>query len=141
LPCDAVFVALPTGQAMGIAGAMLDQGTRLIDLGADFRLRDRGEWERIYKKEHLCWDIAQEAVYGIPDLHRETIKNAKVIANPGCYSSAAILGLAPLIKAGLIDTEKIIIDGLSGTTGVGAELDIPSHHPERSPIIWFRIML
>lgn len=78
----------------------------------------------------MCWDIAEEAVYGIPELHRDKIKQARVVANPGCYSSASILGLAPLIKADSIDTEKIIIDGLSGTSGAGSELDIAIHHPE-----------
>jgi len=74
--------------------------------------------------------LAKEAVYGIPELHREEIKNARVIANPGCFASAAILGLAPLVKANLIDTTKIVVDGLSGTAGVGAELSRPAHHAE-----------
>lgn len=129
-PVDVVFFATPTGYAMSQAQELLAQGTKLIDLGSDFRLRDRAEWERLYKREHACWDIAQEAVYGITELHREEIAKARVIANPGCYSSAAILGLAPLIKEGLVESDKIVVDGLSGTAGVGAELDVPSHHPE-----------
>ncbi len=129
-PCDAVFLALPTGYAMGMARDMLNDDTKIIDLGADFRLKNRSDWERIYGKTHSCWDLVEEAVYGIPELHRDEIRQARIIANPGCYSSASILGLAPLVKASLIDTEKIIIDGLSGTTGAGAEPDIASHHPE-----------
>lgn len=88
------------------------------------------DWERIYGKKHLSWDLVESSVYGIPELHRDKIKKAQVIANPGCYSSASIFGLAPLIKNSIIDTEKIIIDGLSGTAGAGAELDTPIHHPE-----------
>jgi N-acetyl-gamma-glutamyl-phosphate reductase common form len=129
-PCDVIFIALPTGQAMAIAKDWLNQGTKIIDLGADFRLKNQDNWERIYGKSHIGWDIVQESVYGIPELHREQIKRARVIANPGCYSSASILGLAPLIKEDMIDTEKIVIDGLSGTTGAGAEPDAAIHHPE-----------
>jgi N-acetyl-gamma-glutamyl-phosphate reductase common form len=130
IPCDAVFSALPAGHAMSIARDLLDSNTKIIDLGADFRLKNRSDWERIYGKTHLCWDIVEEAIYGIPELHRDEIERARVIANPGCYSSASILGLAPLIRGDLIDTEKIVIDGLSGTVGAGAGLDITSHHPE-----------
>lgn len=129
-PVDVIFFAAPTGFAMGQAKELLAQGAKLIDLGSDFRLRDRAEWERLYKREHACWDVAQEAVYGISELHRDEIAKARVIANPGCYSSATILGLAPLIKEGLVESDKIVVDGLSGTAGVGAELDTPSHHPE-----------
>jgi N-acetyl-gamma-glutamyl-phosphate reductase len=131
-PCDAIFFALPSGTVMQMARELLAQNTKIIDLGADFRLKKQVDWERVYGKKHACWDIAETAVYGIPELHREEIKQTNVIANPGCFSSAAILGLAPLVQAGLIDTDKIVIDGLSGTTGAGAELDVTSHHPEIS---------
>lgn len=97
-PCDVVFAALPSGQIMKQAKELLESGTKVIDLGADFRLKDRNVWERVYGREHADWTIAQEAVYGIPELHREEIRKARVIANPGCYSSAAILGLAPLVR-------------------------------------------
>lgn len=129
-PCDVVFVALPTGQIMKMAPALLASGTKIIDLGADFRLKDRMIWEETYGKKHENWQLVEEAVYGVTELHRDEIKRTRIIANPGCYSSASILGLAPLVKSKLIDTEHIVIDGLSGTTGVGAEPDIPSHHPE-----------
>lgn len=129
-PVDAVFFAMPTGTPMTLAADLLAQGTKLIDLGADFRLKNHPEWERVYKREHAAWPVAQEAVYGIPELHRAEIWPARVIANPGCFSSAAILGLAPLVEAGLIETDKIVIDGLSGTAGAGADLDITMHHPE-----------
>lgn len=129
-PCDVVFAALPSGQIMKQARTLLESGAKVIDLGADFRLKDRDEWERIYGKSHSDWQLAEEAVYGIPELYREEIKKARVIANPGCFSSAAILGLAPLVKQGLIDTGKIVVDGLSGTAGAGAETDRAIHHPE-----------
>jgi N-acetyl-gamma-glutamyl-phosphate reductase common form len=128
--CDAVFVASPTGVAMGLAAQLVEAGTKIIDLGSDFRLKSRADWERVYRQEHACWDLADEAVYGIPELHREEISAAHVIANPGCFSSAAILGLAPLVKANLIERHSIVVDGLSGTTGAGAELSEASHHPE-----------
>jgi N-acetyl-gamma-glutamyl-phosphate reductase len=130
--CDIIFAALPTGNVMSMAGEWLNKGVKIIDLGADFRLKDRNDWERVYGREHCFWDIAEEAVYGITELHREEILKARVVANPGCYSSASILGLAPIVKAGLIDVDKIIIDGLSGTAGAGSELDIAIHHPEIS---------
>lgn len=129
-PCDVIFAALPSGQVMKQARGLVKAGTKIIDLGADFRLKDRADWERIYGKVHSDWALTEEAVYGIPELHREEIKKAKVIANPGCFSSAAILGLAPLLKNNLVDPGKIIVDGLSGTAGAGAETDRAIHHPE-----------
>ncbi len=129
-PCDVIFSALPSGQIMTLAGSLIENGTKIIDLGADFRLKDRAVWEQVYNKAHENWTLAEEAVYGIPELHREDIKRARVIANPGCFSSAAILGLAPLVKNDLIDCTKIIVDGLSGTAGAGAETDRAIHHPE-----------
>lgn len=129
-PCDIIFAALPSGQIMKQARDLIDNGTKVIDLGADFRLKNRSDWERIYGKLHTDWELAEEAVYGIPELHRDEIKRARIIANPGCFSSAAILGLAPLVHNNLIDTKRIIVDGLSGTAGAGAETDRAIHHPE-----------
>ena len=129
-PCDVIFAALPSGQIMKQARNLIEKGTKVIDLGADFRLKSRNDWEKIYGKSHTDWEMAEEAVYGIPELHRNEVKNARVIANPGCFSSAAIFGLAPLVHNNLIDTKKIIVDGLSGTAGAGAETDRAIHHPE-----------
>ena len=129
-PCDAVFFAVPTGTPMELVQIFLDQNTKVIDLGADFRLKNLADWERLYRRKHVCPAVVQEAVYGIPELHRDAIKQAMVIANPGCYASATVLGMAPLINAGLVETDRIIVDGLSGTAGAGAELDTPLHHPE-----------
>jgi N-acetyl-gamma-glutamyl-phosphate reductase common form len=129
-PCDAVLLALPGGQAMELAPRWLAAGTKVIDLGADFRLKSRPDYERVYGRPHTAWELAEEAVYGIPELHRDRIRRARLVANPGCYATAAILALAPLVKARLIDRRRIVVDGLSGTAGAGAEPDVTCYHPE-----------
>jgi N-acetyl-gamma-glutamyl-phosphate reductase common form len=129
-PCDAVFVALPTEAAIGAAAAQVETGARVIDLGAAFRLRDRAAWNQIYGLEHPAWELAQEAVYGLSELHAGDVADARLVANPGCFSSATILALAPLVREGHVDLERIVVDGLSGTAGAGAELDRALHHPE-----------
>lgn len=129
-PCDAALVSAPSGVSMEAARRLVDMGTRVIDLGADFRLRDRAIWERVYGREHTQWELAKRAVYGVPELHRDEIADAALVANPGCFSSAGILGLAPLVAERLVDVERVTITGLSGTAGMGAEQTRPSHHPE-----------
>jgi N-acetyl-gamma-glutamyl-phosphate reductase len=129
-PCDVVFLALPTGASIEAAARFLEQGCKVIDLGAAFRLADRELWENVYQQAHSNWPLAMEAVYGIPELHREDITVARLIANPGCFASAAILALAPLLADNLIDEHSIVVDGLSGSAGVGAELARAAHHPE-----------
>jgi len=129
-PCDVVFLALPTKESIPVAARFLEQGCKVIDLGAAFRLSDRKIWESAYDQAHGNWTLAEQAAYGIPELHRDAIRAASLIANPGCFSSAAILGLAPLVKEQLIDERRIVVDGLSGTAGGGAELARPAHHAE-----------
>ena len=129
-PCDVVFFALPTGLTTELCQPFLDSGSKVIDFGADFRLNSQSEWERVYRQAHTNWDLSQNAVYGISELHREDIARTNVIANPGCYSSSSILALAPLVSEKLIDLDKIIVDGLSGTVGAGDDLDLALHHPE-----------
>jgi N-acetyl-gamma-glutamyl-phosphate reductase common form len=129
-PVDVIFAALPSGLVLQLAPQWLAAGTKVIDLGADFRLKDVRAWEALYRKPHLSPALISEAVYGIPELHREAICGARLVANPGCFSSAAILGLAPLLKAGLARPDALVVDGLSGTAGAGAELDRAIHHPE-----------
>ncbi|HEY33389.1 MAG TPA: N-acetyl-gamma-glutamyl-phosphate reductase [Dehalococcoidia bacterium] len=129
-PCDVIFLALPTAESIEVADNFLQKGCKVIDLGAAFRLKDREIWEAVYDQEHPRWSLVEETVYGITELHLEEIKNTRLVANPGCFTSAAVLGLAPLVKEKLIDTNRIVVDGLSGTTGVGAELSRPAHHPE-----------
>ena len=120
-PCDVAFLALPTAPSIEAAARMLAQGCKVIDLGAAFRLEDRATWESVYGQSHPHWPLAEEAVYGIPELKGEQIAKARLVANPGCFSSAAILALAPLVRERLVDLEHLVVDGLSGTTGVGAE--------------------
>lgn len=129
-PCDTVFLALPTDASIHEAARFLEQGCKVIDLGSAFRLSDRKVWESVYKQAHSNWALAEEAVYGIAELHKSEIAKARLVANPGCFSSAVILGLAPLIKENLIDERTIVVDGLSGTAGAGAELARAAHHPE-----------
>ena len=130
VPCDVVFMALPTDASMDVARRYLDAGSKVIDLGSAFRLRDRATWERVYGMKHTDWSLAEQAVYGLNELHKEEITQASLIANPGCFSSAAVLGFAPLVANGLVDSKKLSVDGLSGTAGVGAELSRAAHHPE-----------
>jgi N-acetyl-gamma-glutamyl-phosphate reductase common form len=128
--CDVAFLALPTAASIESAQRLLAQGSKVIDLGAAFRLKDRGVWERVYGEAHGAWALAEEAVYGLPELRGDAIAKARLVANPGCFSSAVILGLAPLLRHGLVEPERIVVDGLSGTVGVGAELHRAAHHPE-----------
>ena len=127
---DFVLLALPTGASIEVAVRFLQAGARVIDLGAAFRLHERPTWERVYGQPHAAWSLVHEAVYGMPELHEARMRTARLIANPGCFSSAAILGLAPLLKAGLVDGQRLVVDGLSGTAGAGAEFSRAMHHPE-----------
>jgi len=129
-PCDVVFLALPTTASIEAAASFLETGCKVIDLGAAFRLSNRDVWESAYQQKHSRWNLVSRAIYGVVELHKEAIKKADLVANPGCFASAAILGLAPLVQAGLIDPDKIVVDGFSGTAGAGAELSRAIHHPE-----------
>jgi N-acetyl-gamma-glutamyl-phosphate reductase common form len=128
--CDVVFMALPTEASVGVAKRFLDTNVKVIDLGSAFRLRNRDTWERVYDMTHPSWSMAEEAVYGLSELHLAEIAQARLIANPGCFSSATILGLAPAVAEGLVDTQSLSVVGLSGTAGAGAELARAAHHPE-----------
>ena len=120
--CDVVFFATPNGVAMQQVPTLLDAGARVIDLAADFRLRDPAEWERWYGVPHACPQLLQEAVYGLPELNRERIARARLIANPGCYPTAVTLGFLPLLEAGLVDTRELIADCKSGVSGAGRQV-------------------
>jgi N-acetyl-gamma-glutamyl-phosphate reductase len=117
--CDLVFFATPHGIAMQQARALLEGGVRVIDLSADFRLRDITIWEKWYGMSHVCPDLAAEAVYGLPELNRAQIKTARLIANPGCYPTAVQLGFIPLLEAGVIEVDSLIADAKSGVSGAG----------------------
>ena len=124
--CDAVFFATPNGTAMTMAPALLAAGARVIDLAADFRLRDAVEWEDWYGVPHACPDLLEEAVYGLPELNRDRIAEARLIANPGCYPTAVLLGFMPLVETGLVDTGSLIADAKSGVSGAGRKASVPT---------------
>ncbi len=129
--CDFALLALPAGKSMEVVPQLLDAGTRVVDVGPDFRLRDPGLYPRWYHLDHTHPDLLREAVFGMPELHREPIKFARLVAAPGCYTTAALLPLAPLIADDLIDPTDIIADGKSGVSGAGrSALRLPYHHPE-----------
>jgi N-acetyl-gamma-glutamyl-phosphate reductase len=117
--CDVVFSATPNGIAMSMARELLDAGIRLIDLAADFRISDVAVWEHWYGMQHACPELLDEAVYGLPEINRENIRAARLVANPGCYPTAVTLGWLPLVKAGLVDTSDLIADAKSGVSGAG----------------------
>jgi N-acetyl-gamma-glutamyl-phosphate reductase len=121
--CDVVFFATPNGVAMQQTRALLDAGVKVIDLAADFRIKDVKEWESWYKLEHACPDLVGEAVYGLPEVNREAIKKARLIANPGCYPTATQLGFLPLIENGLVDTGHLVADCKSGVSGAGRKAE------------------
>lgn len=122
--CDVVFFATPHGVAMAQAPELLAAGVKLIDLAADFRLQDVAEFEKWYGMPHSCTAVLQEAVYGLPELHREAIKSARVIGNPGCYPTTMQLGFYPLLKAGIVDAANLIADCKSGVSGAGRKAEI-----------------
>ncbi|MEJ2213177.1 MAG: N-acetyl-gamma-glutamyl-phosphate reductase [Gammaproteobacteria bacterium] len=117
--CELVFFATPNGTAMKMVPELLDAGVRVIDLAADFRIKDISVWSQWYNMEHACPELVDEAVYGLPEMNREAIKDARLIANPGCYPTAVTLGLLPLIEKGLVDFSSVIADCKSGVSGAG----------------------
>ncbi|MFK8069160.1 MAG: N-acetyl-gamma-glutamyl-phosphate reductase [Gammaproteobacteria bacterium] len=130
--CDLVFFATPNGTAMKMAKVLLDAGTKIIDLAADFRLKDVEQWKYWYGCEHACEDLLAEAVYGLPEINRDQIKTARLVANPGCYPTATTLGFLPLIENGIVSTSSIVADCKSGASGAGRELRLSSLHAEVS---------
>ena len=114
-----VFFATPNGVAMEYAKDLINNGIKVIDLAADFRIKNIKEWEKWYEMPHKCPDLLEKAVYGLPEVNREKIKNAQLVANPGCYPTAIQLALIPLLKDGLIDPLSIIADAKSGISGAG----------------------
>ncbi|OZA30400.1 MAG: N-acetyl-gamma-glutamyl-phosphate reductase [Hydrogenophilales bacterium 17-61-9] len=117
--CDVVFFATPNGVAMQQTRALLDAGVKVIDLAADFRIKDVAVWEQWYKMEHACPDLVAEAVYGLPEINRASIRGARLIANPGCYPTAVQLGFLPLLEAGAVEPGFLVADAKSGVSGGG----------------------
>ncbi len=153
--CDLVFFATPNGIAMKQTVALLEAGTKVIDLAADFRFKDVDVWSKWYGMEHACPELLEEAVYGLPEINRALIKKARLVGNPGCYPTAVILGLLPLIKSGKIDLTDIVADTKSGISGAGRQANVATllseagesfkayavaghrHHPEVAQILSF----
>ena len=128
--CDLVFFATPNGVAMNMAAELVRNNIRIIDISADFRLTDVKQWEQWYDKKHSSPSLVSESVYGLPEIpgQKEKIKNAKIVANPGCYPTSSILALLPLCE--LLDEQKIIIDAKSGISGAGRNLNNKKLFPE-----------
>jgi len=129
--CDLTFTATPHGGSVNLVPKLLEAGLKVIDMSADFRLKNPADYETYYGWKHAHPEMLKEAVYGSPELHREEIKNAKLVACPGCMATSAILGLAPIVKAGLVDKDKIVVDLKVGSSGAGSKPTASSHHPER----------
>jgi N-acetyl-gamma-glutamyl-phosphate reductase len=121
--CDLVFFATPNGIAMQQTRELLAAGVRIIDLAADFRIQDVATWEKWYGMTHACPELLSQAVYGLPEMNREQIKGAQLVANPGCYPTAVQLGFMPLLEAGLIDPQYLIADAKSGVSGAGRKAE------------------
>jgi N-acetyl-gamma-glutamyl-phosphate reductase len=130
--CDVVFFATPNGIAMQQARELLDKGVRLIDLAADFRIQDIAIWEKWYGMTHACPEVVKTAVYGLPELNREKIRGAQLVANPGCYPTSVQLGFMPLLKAGVVDEGSLIADAKSGVSGAGRKAETHTLFSEAS---------
>lgn len=124
--CNVVFFATPNGTAMWMTDALLTKGVKVIDLSADFRIINPKIWAKWYGQEHACPDLIEKAVYGLPEINRESIKSADLIACPGCYPTAVQLGFLPLIEKGLIDLSQLIADVKSGVSGAGRKAQVGS---------------
>lgn len=122
--CDVVFFATPHGVAHAMAPAFIERGITVIDLSADFRIKDIGTWERWYGQSHGCPELVSQAVYGLPEVNRQQIANAQLIACPGCYPTSVQLGFLPLLENGLIDVNDLIANSASGVSGAGRQASI-----------------
>ena len=122
--CNVVFFATPHGVAMAQARGLVDAGVKIIDLAADFRIRDAAMFEKWYKIPHTCPDLLAESVYGLPEFHRDEIRRARIVGNPGCYPTSMQLGFMPLIEAGIVDTGHLIADCKSGASGAGRKAEV-----------------
>jgi N-acetyl-gamma-glutamyl-phosphate reductase len=128
--CEAVFFATPNGTAMKLAPALLAQGVRVVDLAADFRLRDVKSWEQWYGQTHACPELCAEAIYGLPEVNRNSIREARLVANPGCYPTAVQLGFLPLVESGAVDLRYLVADAKSATSGAGRSAAVPLLYSE-----------
>jgi N-acetyl-gamma-glutamyl-phosphate/LysW-gamma-L-alpha-aminoadipyl-6-phosphate reductase len=129
---DLVFAAMPHGKSLELVPKLLETGVKVIDMSADYRLKNSTDYDKWYRWKHTHPELLEQAVYGLPELHREEIKKANLIGCPGCMSTATILGLAPIVKAGFIEKNRIIADVKIGSSGAGQKPTVASHHPERA---------
>ena len=130
--CDIVFFATPNGIAMNQAGMLLDAGVKVVDLAADFRIKDLADWEKWYGMKHAAPELITEAVYGLPEVNRDEIRSARLVANPGCYPTAVQLGFFPLVESGLVDVTHLIADAKSGVSGAGRKAEVHTLFSESS---------
>lgn len=130
--CDVVFFATPHGVAQLTAPGLLEKGVRVIDLSADFRIRDVALWETWYKQPHTAQELVSDAVYGLPELNREAIRHGRLIACPGCYPTSVLLGFLPLLEQGLVDQGDLIASSASGASGAGRQANIGTSLAETS---------
>jgi N-acetyl-gamma-glutamyl-phosphate reductase len=130
--CDVVFFATPNGVAMQQAPELLDAGVRVIDLAADYRITDVAEWEKWYGLKHASPEWVAKAVYGLPEVNRAAIREARLVANPGCFPTAVQLGFMPLVESGLVDVDHLIADAKSGVSGAGRKAEVSSLFSEAS---------
>ncbi|QKS30327.1 MAG: N-acetyl-gamma-glutamyl-phosphate reductase [Candidatus Accumulibacter similis] len=130
--CDVVFFATPNGVAMAQAPALLDAGVRVIDLAADYRISDVADWSRWYGMQHASPEWVGKAVYGLPEMNRAAIRNARLVANPGCYPTAVQLGFMPLLERGLVEPDHLIADAKSGVSGAGRKAEVATLFAEAS---------
>lgn len=128
--CDVVFTALPHGVSHEVIKELYEKGLKVVDLSGDFRYNDLKVYEEWYGVEHACPELLEKSVYGLCELHREEIKKSNLIGNPGCYTTCSILGLAPLVAEGIVETKNIIIDAKSGVSGAGRGLALQTHFAE-----------
>ena len=134
--CDVAFLALPHGLSMDVAPTLLDAGRKVIDLAGDFRLKDATVFEHWYGKPHSHPELLKEAVYGVSELFRDSIRKARLVANPGCYATSVILACAPLLERGIVDPELITVDSKSGITGSGRKTESTLMFPEMDENMW-----
>lgn len=130
--CDVVFFATPNGVAMEQAPPLLDAGVRVIDLAADYRISDVADWSRWYGMQHASPEWVGKAVYGLPEMNRAAIRNARLVANPGCYPTAVQLGFMPLLERGLVELHHLVADAKSGVSGAGRKAEVATLFAEAS---------
>ncbi len=129
--CDVIFTATPHGGSVNLVPTLLDAGLKVIDMSADFRLKNPDDYEKWYGWKHANPQLLKEVAYGLPELHRQEIKSTRLVACPGCMATATILALAPVIKVDLIEKDRIVVDVKIGSSGAGSKPTVASHHPER----------